>query len=132
MKILRYEIPKIIDFCMCSVSDRENILESVISAGISSKDITRDMVRVRSSNIWSYKINIKKHGDKYGDVYVQFKGRNGGPDDIYVYYDVPVKVYRRWVSAPSKGHYFWQYIRNNFQYSKLTGDKRGKLKNAIN
>ena len=25
-----------------------------------------------------------------------------------------------------------KYIRNNFKYSKLTGDKRGKLPNAIN
>ncbi len=133
MKILLHEkIPEILDFCMCSTEDRYVLLSSIINAGVSSRDITRDMVRVKSSNVWSYKINIKKYGDKFGDVYVQFKGNQGGPGDIYVYYDVPVKIYRRWVSAPSKGHYFWQYIRNNFQYSKLTGDKRGKLKNAIN
>ena len=128
----RCSIPDILDICICSVLDRNNLVHDIITSSISSRDITKDMVRVRSSNVWSYKINIKRNGDKFGDVYVQFKGKNGGPGDIYVYYDVPVRTYRRWVSAPSKGHYFWQYIRNNFKYSKLTGNKRGKLENAIN
>ena len=68
---------------------------------------------------------------KYGDLYMQFKGRNGGPGDIYVYYDVPTALYRRLVAAPSKGHFFWQYLRNNFIYAKLTGDKKTHLKNGI-
>ena len=62
---------------------------------------------------------------------VQFKGNNGGPGDIYIYYDVPNKVWRQFVSAPSKGAYFWRYIRNTFTYAKLTGDKRTKLKNGV-
>lgn len=103
-----------------------------ILAGRSTRDIMRDMVRVKSSNVWAYAMNVKNHKDKYGDVYVQFKDKNGGPGDVYVYYDVPVLTYRRWHSASSKGHYFWRYIRNYFRYSKLTGDKRGKLPNAIN
>ena len=98
----------------------------------SSRDITKNMVRVRSSNMWSYTINVKQMGDDTGDVYVQFKNANGGPGDVYVYYDVPIRIYRKWLSAPSKGHYFWVYIRDNYKYSKLTGDKRGKLKNAVN
>lgn len=103
-----------------------------IKSAISTKNAAKNMVRVKSSNIWSYGVNIKNHGDATGDVLCQFKDSNGGPGDLYIYYDVPVRVYRRWNSAPSKGHYFWQYIRNNFKYSKLTGDKRGKLSNAIN
>ena len=67
-----------------------------------------------------------------GDMLVQFKGPKGGAGDIYLYYDVPVMLYRRWISAPSKGHFFWKYVRNNFSYRKLTGDKKGKLPNAIN
>ena len=98
----------------------------------SSKDITKNLVRVRSSNIWAYGINIEKRGDKTGDVVVQFKAKNGGTGDIYMYFDVPVQVYRRWVNSTSKGHYFWVYIRNNYSYRKLTGDKRGKLPNAVN
>lgn len=90
------------------------------------------MVRVRSSNIWSYGYNAKSNKSPTGDVYVQFKGKNGGPDDIYVYYDVPMMVYRRWHSAPSKGHYFWRYIRNTYTYAKLTGDRRTKLSNGVN
>lgn len=103
-----------------------------IIASISSRDLTKSMVRVKSSNIWSYNINIKDIKDKTGTVYVQFKNKKGGPGDIYCYYDVPINVWRKWLSSPSAGHYFWKYIRNRMKYSKLTGDKKGKLKNAIN
>ena len=123
----------------CETSLRSAIVSSIVStthlpifSSISSKDITRSMVRVKSSNIWSYTINIKDRKSNVGDVYVQFKGEYGGPGDVYVLYDVPVRVYRKWITAPSKGHYYWQYLRNNYYYSKLTGDKKGKLRNAIN
>lgn len=106
--------------------------KQTVEAAISTRDLSRNMVRVKSSNMWAYTINIREPKDKTGDVLAQFKGPKGGPGDIYIYYDVPVALWRRWIAAPSKGHFFWQYIRNNFKYSKLTGDKRGKLKNAIN
>jgi hypothetical protein len=70
--------------------------------------------------------------NKVGDLIIQFKGKYGGPGDVYMYFDVPVTVWRRFISAPSKGHYFWVNIRNNFWYRKLTGNKKGVLKNAIN
>lgn len=120
-------IPEIEELVFCYTEYRNEIL-----ASISSKDITKSMVRVKSSNIWAYNINVKNAKDKVGDVYVQFKNERGGPGDVYVLYDVPVNVYRKWHSATSKGHYYWQYLRNNYYYSKLTGDKRGKLRNAIN
>ena len=113
---------------ICNSSERKQ----VISAAISMRDLTKNLVRVKSSNVWAYAINVRHAGDKMGDVLAQFKGKNGGPGDIYIYYNVPVTLYRRWIGAPSKGHFFWQYIRNNFQYSKLTGDQKGKLKNAVN
>ena len=119
-------------YIYCSIFAQTNNQLETILAAISSRDITRDMVRVKSSNIWSYTININNKGDKVGNIFVQFKNNTGGPGDIYVLYDVPVTLYRRWITAPSKGHFYWKYLRNNFKYSKLTGDKRGKLKNAIN
>ena len=73
---------------------------------------------------------MRQAGDNKGDIICQFKDKNGGPGDIYLYEDVPVQVYRKWISAPSKGHYFWQYIRDNYMYRKLTGDKRTHLKNG--
>lgn len=127
MKISRSPVIQIVSMVFCQSSERDSIL-----ASISTKDITKGMVRVKSSNIWAYNINVKQAKAKTGDVYVQFKGRNGGPDDVYVYYDVPIIIYRRWHSATSKGHYFWQYIRNNYTYAKLTGDKRTKLRNGVN
>lgn len=111
-------------------STSESLKETVTAA--SSRQLTRNMIRVKSSNIWAYSMNSRDtQGDK-GDVYVQFKDKYGGPGDIYVYYDVPVVVFRRWHTALSKGHYFWRFIRNIYKYAKLTGDKRGKLPNAVN
>ena len=103
-----------------------------ITAAINTREFAQDIVRVNSSNVWGYKFNVKRAGDNTGDMLVQFKGPNGGPGDIYIYYDVPIRIYQRWQSAPSKGHYFWVYVRNNFKYSKLTGNRRGVLPNAVN
>lgn len=103
-----------------------------VTAAINTKDISSDIIRCKSSNVWGYKFNVRKQGDRIGDLIMQFKGNQGGPGDIYIYYDVPVDVYRRMQSSPSTGHFFWVYIRNNFKYSKLTGNKRGVLRNAVN
>lgn len=139
MKRFIYTLPRIESVFFCSTYDRSDIIASIqsesepILASISSKDITRSMIRVKSSNVWSYAINVKSKKDPVGDVYVQFKGNHGGPGDVYVYYNVPVRTWRKILSTPSKGHAVWQFLRNNpAGYSKLTGDKRGKLRNAIN
>lgn len=98
----------------------------------SARDIARNLVRVKSSNIWAYAIDIKDRHDKTGTVYIQFKGKNGGPTGgLYCYYDVPITVWRQLISAPSKGHAFWKLIRNNYRYSKLDGDKRTHLRNGV-
>lgn len=97
----------------------------------SSRDVTDHMIKTRSSNIWSYAYDIPE-GSREGTMYVQFKNEVGRPGDIYRYYDVPYQIYQRFVSAPSKGHAHWVLIRNKFKYSKLTGDKRGVLPNAVN
>lgn len=128
MKITKTSYPEIYAAVFCDTKDRK----FAIKAGMSSRDLTKDMVRVKSSNVWAYTINVRKNGDATGDLYVQFKGDKGGPGDIYVYYDVPVKVYSRWGSAPSKGHYFWQHIRGKYKYAKLTGDKKTKMKGGVN
>lgn len=95
----------------------------------STRDFADKLSRVRSSNVWSYAFNPK---DEYvGDMLMQFKGANGGPGDIYIYYDVPSKVWQRLVAAPSKGAIFWKLIRNQYTYAKLTGDKRTHLPNGI-
>lgn len=121
------DIPEIVNLVFCETSYRTE-LSNIFAA--SSRDITKDMVRVKSSNVWSIKYNAQDN--RIGDVYVQFKGVNGQPDDIYVYYDVPNRIYRQIVSAPSKGHSVWQLLRNKFKYAKLTGDKRTHLPNGIN
>lgn len=104
----------------------------IIQCALSTRDLTSKLVRTKSSNIWAYGIDVNDDDNRLGDLLIQFKGKNGGPDDIYIYYDVPTKLYKRFVSTSSKGHFFWRYIRNNYKYTKLTGDKKGKLPNAIN
>ena len=122
------KLPKIIWMSFCETAGRQPIM-----AAISSKDITRNMIRVKSSNLWAYTINGRDGQDsKLGDVYVQFKGKHGGPGDVYCFYDVPVKIYRQLLSSNSKGHAFWQYIRGKYAYAKLTGDKRTKQKGGVN
>lgn len=113
----------------------ESIIENesiIVVASITSRELTKNLVRVKSSNLWARCINIKDNRSKCGDMIIQFKDKNGGPGDVYEYFDVPVGLWRKFLTAPSAGHFFWKYFRNNFSYRKLTGDKRGKLPNAIN
>lgn len=124
MKITSSNIPKITFIAML-----DNRYDAITSA--SKNEILRNLIKVRSSNIWAYMIDVKDYASKVANVYIQFKGNRGQPDDIYVYYDVPVIIYRKWLGAQSKGRFFWRYIRNNYKYSKLTGDKRTKLHNGV-
>lgn len=94
-----------------------------------TQDFVKKLARVKSSNVWSYAFQPKDNN--IGDMLMQFKSKNGGPGDIYIYYDVPTKIWQRLVAAPSKGHAFWELIRNVFTYAKLTGDKRTHLANGI-
>lgn len=124
-------VPKDFEIVRCMFADASS--RSDIFAAISTKDITKNMVRAKSSNIWSYAINVRKAGDSTGDMYIEFKSKDGGKGGgLYVYYDVPIRVYRGFVTASSKGHYFWVHIRNNYKYRHLDGNKRGVLPNAIN
>ena len=115
----------------CRIYDIGEGNQAVLAAR-STRDLSKNLVRVKSSNIWAYGINTQDKKAKSGDVICQFKGKNGGPGDIYMYFDVPVKVWKAWLAAPSKGMFFWKNIRNEYYYRKLTGDKKGKLRNAVN
>lgn len=110
-----------------AISDRKAVM-----AAINTKNLAQNLVRCKSSNVWAYGMNIKDKKDKTGDLLMQFKGKNGGAGELYIYYDVPITVYRRMMSQPSVGHFFWTQIRNVYKYSHLTGNKRGVLPNAIN
>ena len=106
------------------------ILASKNNKKKNSRQVTDNMLRVKSSNVWAYAFNIEQ-GQNTGDLYVQFKNRKGGAGDIYQYIDFPVRMWRKFVATSSKGHFFWRFIRTKYKYRKLTGDKRGKLPNAI-
>lgn len=131
---LVFNIDKFLEECGCSAFEvimcGKEHRHAILCA--SARDMMKNLVRVKSSNVWGYYLDIKNRKDKTGDLIVQFKNKTGGPGDVYFYFDVPVMLYRKWHSATSVGHFFWQYIRHDFKYRKLTGDKRGKLKNAVN
>lgn len=126
MKITRHPKIEIVKIALCDIVDKQ-----AIKAGRSAREITKNMVRVKSSNIWSWCTDIKRPEDKTANVYIQFKGAKGGPDDIYVFFDVPIVIFRKMVAAPSAGHAFWQYIRGKYSYAKLTGDKKTKMKGGV-
>ena len=99
-----------------------------------TKDFVSKLLRVgKSSNVWAFAFQPKD--DTVGDMLVQFKSRQKGrpasPGDIYIYYNVPNKLWQRFYLADSKGGFFWRFIRNVFTYAKLTGDKRTHLPNGI-
>lgn len=110
-------------------SFRQNRHDTSRREKTTTQDFVKKLARVKSSNVWSYAFQPKD--DKVGDMLMQFKARNGGPGDIYIYYNVPNRIWQRLVAAPSKGHTFWTLIRNVFTYAKLTGDKRTHLPNGI-
>ena len=62
------KLPKIIWMSFCETAGRQPIM-----AAISSKDITRNMIRVKSSNLWAYTISGRNGQDsKLGDVYALY------------------------------------------------------------
>ena len=115
-------------------SSKKSTLRSLqkITAAINTQNLASKLFRVKSSNVWAYRLFMRNRKDRTGDLIVQFKNKNGGGGDVYIYYEVPFTLFRSWQATQSKGHFFWKHIRNYFKYSKLTGDKIGKLPNAIN
>lgn len=103
-----------------------------ITAAINTRNLAEYINHVKSSNIWGYYYYKPDRKTRVGSLLIQFKNKYGGKGDVYIYYDVPFTLFRKLESTNSKGHFFWVYIRNNFKYSKLTGNKRGVLPNAIN
>ena len=110
-------------------SARQNRHDTSRRNKTTTQDFVKKLARVKSSNVWSYAFQPKD--EKSGDMLMQFKRKDGGPGDIYIYYNVPNKIWQRLVASPSKGHAFWALIRNVFTYAKLTGDKRTYLPNGI-
>lgn len=100
-----------------------------IFCAANTRDLASKLQRVKSSNVWSYAFNPKDNN--IGDMLMQFKNKDGGAGDVYIYYDVPNKIWRQLVGSSSKGHAFWKLIRNVYTYAKLTGDKRTHLPNGI-
>ena len=126
---LTLALDEIIDRVDVTASTKLQTVTFIFAA--SAKQIAKNMVRVKSSNVWSYTMDVKSNKDNTGTLYIQYKNKNGGPGDVYCYYNVPVRLWRRFISAPSKGHFVWEFIRNSFLYAKLTGDKKTHLKNGI-
>jgi KTSC domain len=64
---------------------------------------------VKSSNIASV-----GYDKKTSTLEIEF--HHGG---VYQYYHVPEQTYNSFMSANSKGQYFYIYIKENYQYKKV-------------
>lgn len=65
------------------------------------------MIPVASSNLAAV-----GYDEQSATLYIQFhSGR-------YMYFDVPVQVFQGLLSAPSKGKYHHQYIKNVYRYQR--------------
>jgi hypothetical protein len=45
----------------------------------------------------------------------------GRPSRLYRFYDVPFSIYRALMAAPSKGRYFNEFIRDDYDYEASDG-----------
>lgn len=64
---------------------------------------------VISSNVAAYGYN-----EETEELYVQFKDGS-----VYKYYDVPEDVWALFQTAPSKGRFVWQMLRDVFPYERI-------------
>lgn len=70
-----------------------------------------EMIKVESSNV----IAVGHDGK---DLYVEY------PAGVYKYNDVPVTIYEKLLKAPSKGRFMNEEIRNNYEYTRIPGNKK--------
>lgn len=66
-----------------------------------------EMIKVESSNLYSI-------GYENNTLYILFN--SGG---LYKYMNVDFVVYKELLNATSKGKFFHQYIKNNYNYQKI-------------
>ena len=60
--------------------------------------------------------NLKSVGYDPDTKILEIEFHHGGE---YQYFDVPVNVHSGLMSAPSKGSYHYQHIKNVYQYQKI-------------
>lgn len=60
--------------------------------------------------------NLKSVGYDPNTKILEIEFHHGG---VYQYFDVPANVHSGLMSAPSKGSYHYQHIKNVYQYQKI-------------
>ncbi len=68
---------------------------------------------VKRKTVWS--TSVRSVGYDESDQVLEIEFVSGG---IYRYYGVPREVYQRMLEAPSKGAYFLQHVKDEYQYSR--------------
>ena len=69
--------------------------------------------RVKRKTVWSS--SMRSVGYDESDQILEIEFVSGG---IYRYFGVPREVYQRMLDAPSKGAYFLEHIKDEYQYSR--------------
>ena len=72
-RLITYQnYPIITDILICDSNFRVDVCD-IITAAINTRDFAKTMVKVRSSNIWGYNIDIKDNDADTGDVPQNFR-----------------------------------------------------------
>ena len=88
-----------------------------INSAISTRELAKNFRRVKSSNIYAIAYDAESE-----TMLIRFH-KGDVPSSTYIYYDVPLKIYRQFFTKPSAGKHFWKTMRNNprIHYQKLKG-----------
>ena len=65
------------------------------------------------------KTTCNVHGEAEGTLQITFRGKNGKPNMVYEYYNVPRVLFAKLALADSKGKVFDAEIKGIFKYKKL-------------
>ena len=90
--------------------------ESILNVDQFTHDLIMGrMYDVTSSNVHSIGMRIDEPSDRTGALFIRFLGgesqHRAGLGAMYEYRDVPVDLFREFLSAASKGTFVWDHIR---------------------
>lgn len=90
--------------------------ESILGVDQFTRDLIMGrMYDVTSSNVHSIGMRIDEPSSRTGQLFIRFLGgdsqNRAGLGSMYEYRDVPVDLFREFLSAASKGTFVWDHIR---------------------
>jgi len=79
------------------------------------KQYTLTIKEIETESVQSSHLHILRYDTDLQELQITFN--NGS---VYVYADVPIEEWQGLIAASSKGKYFHRYIRDTYNYSRLS------------